>query len=157
QNGRVISTSCCGASLGSRSLTQGLTGCVSQKSISSFDDPIVNLPGGMSRNFMPMLLVNSTGTPRCLAQASWNSFAFAASNGATASGGAVGSCGDAWLSLSGEPGAKNSFTHPRHQTKATPRTAMNAPVAAHSSQRERCDLMRGMREKSLSLELALSW
>ena len=33
---------------------------------------------------MPMELVISTGTPRCLAQASWCSFALAASKGATA-------------------------------------------------------------------------
>ena len=39
-------------------------------SISSLGEPISNSPGGMSTSFMPMELVISTGTPRCLAQAS---------------------------------------------------------------------------------------
>ena len=43
----------------------------------------MNLPGGMSRNFMPMLLVVSTGTPNCFADASWASLA---SNEALAAG-----------------------------------------------------------------------
>ena len=38
---------------------------------------------------MPMELVISTGTPRCLAQASWCFLAFLASNGATAGGGGL--------------------------------------------------------------------
>ena len=49
----------------------------------------LNSPGGISVSFMPMELVCSAGTPRCLAQASWCARACFASNGAVASGGAT--------------------------------------------------------------------
>ena len=48
----------------------------------------MNSPAGMSTTFIPMELVHSTGSPRCLAHASWCFLACSAPNGATASGGA---------------------------------------------------------------------
>ena len=73
----MIRTRCCGPSPGKCSLYHwSIAGLFNSSSISSLGEPISNSPGGMSTNFMPMELVISTGTPRCLAQASWCSLAF---------------------------------------------------------------------------------
>src|SRR5262245_18000593 len=69
--------------------------------ISSGDEPIVNSPGGMRRNFIPMELVISGCTPRCLAHACGDSLASLASNGAMANWGAD-SFGDVHLAMDSE-------------------------------------------------------
>ena len=61
--------------------------CSRSLATSSSVDPMSNSPGGISMNFMPIVFVISTGTPRYLAQAVWCSLALTASNGAMAGGG----------------------------------------------------------------------
>ena len=48
----------------------GLVGPLQLLFDQSLGEPILNSPGGMSTSFIPIELVISTGTPRCLAHAS---------------------------------------------------------------------------------------